>query len=134
MEGNGSIFLGGEGWPMISLETDHVISGPMRDLKMNSIWIRQHTYNIYKYIATTRLTRPGGPSQWKHFTSLIDSIDMIFVSGPKILKFCYLFCYALHQASTLKMKLWHVHFTCNIPHLAPLNQKGSPKRDDHWTK
>ena len=53
------------GWvPMRSLETDHVISGPMRGLKIN-IWdgTNKHTH-IHTDIATLWLTRPRGPIRW----------------------------------------------------------------------
>ena len=57
-----SSFLGGlRGWPMRGLETDHVISGPMRGLKINFTG-RGHTYK-HTGIANIRLTRPRGPVQ-----------------------------------------------------------------------
>ena len=43
--------------------TDHVISGPMRGLQINCIGRGQHSTHKVRDIATTRLTRPRGPSQ-----------------------------------------------------------------------
>ena len=40
---------------MIGLETDHVILGPMRGLKINCIGAGQHTTHKVTDIATTRL-------------------------------------------------------------------------------
>ena len=58
---------------MIGLETDHVISGPMRGLKLNIIGRGQNSTHQVMDIGTTRLTRPIGLSQLKLYLSKIMS-------------------------------------------------------------
>ena len=50
---------------MRGLETDHVISGSIRGLKINGIGRGQNLTLKVTDIETTRQTRPKGPSQLK---------------------------------------------------------------------
>ena len=65
---------GRKGWPMRGLETDHVISGPMRGLKKIALEmdIRQTNKqtNRQTNMSTLWLTRPRGLSQWKKYPIL----------------------------------------------------------------
>ena len=64
-EGGGG---GGGWWPMRDLGTDHVISGPMRGLDKKCMTNGQKDTSTDGRIdiATTRLTRPRGPSYIEH--------------------------------------------------------------------